>query len=107
MPFFIASTWFVHCDTEATPDLCKNLALAIAGPLAILGFANSLINPVIYAWWHNGFRQSVKELYQRYCCCCKKKNESITATDSNPLADSSTQNTNVQSSNGVSSIEIN
>jgi len=60
MPYFVASTMYVFCEKRATDiNTCKPLRLAIASPLAILGFMNSLLNPLIYAWWHKGFRKFV------------------------------------------------
>lgn len=60
IPYFIASAMYVFCEKGATDEnACKTLRLAIASPLAILGFMNSLINPLIYAWWHKGFRTFV------------------------------------------------
>ncbi|XP_069673353.1 glucose-dependent insulinotropic receptor-like [Periplaneta americana] len=60
IPFFIASTMHVFCEKTATDEeTCKPLRIAVASPLAILGFFNSLLNPLIYAWWHKGFRKFV------------------------------------------------
>uniref|UniRef100_A0A182Y434 G-protein coupled receptors family 1 profile domain-containing protein n=1 Tax=Anopheles stephensi TaxID=30069 RepID=A0A182Y434_ANOST len=74
VPYFIASLMYVGCDPVTNGELCRSLQFAIASPLAILGFANSLLNPIIYAWWHNGFRASMKRLgskvRSRVCCCC-------------------------------------
>jgi hypothetical protein len=68
MPYFIASTMHVFCEKQATDqNTCKPLRLAIASPLAILGFFNSLLNPLIYAWWHKGFRTFV------FTKLCKKR----------------------------------
>ncbi|XP_053661418.1 glucose-dependent insulinotropic receptor-like [Anopheles marshallii] len=74
VPYFIASLMYVACDPVTNGEFCRSLQFAIASPLAILGFANSLLNPIIYAWWHNGFRAWMKRLAgkvsQRVCCCC-------------------------------------
>jgi hypothetical protein len=60
VPYFVASTMYVFCEKRYTDEnTCKPLRLAIASPLAILGFMNSLLNPLIYAWWHKGFRKFV------------------------------------------------
>ena len=60
VPYFVASAMYVFCEKQATDaNTCKPLRLAIASPLAILGFMNSLLNPLIYAWWHKGFRKFV------------------------------------------------
>ncbi|XP_049850556.1 glucose-dependent insulinotropic receptor-like [Schistocerca gregaria] len=58
VPYFVACVMYLLCKDEKT---CKTLSVIIAAPLAILGFLNSLINPVIYAWWHNGFRTFLRK----------------------------------------------
>lgn len=65
LPYFVACSIYVFCDFQTTPQRCQRLKFAIASPLAILGFLNSLLNPLIYAWWHNGFRKSIKKLCSR------------------------------------------
>ncbi|XP_055601421.1 glucose-dependent insulinotropic receptor-like [Uranotaenia lowii] len=75
MPYFIASTMFVLCDPNTNPDLCRGLQFAIASPLAILGFANSLLNPCIYAWWHQGFRTSIQKMCRKMCRCCDRRKD--------------------------------
>ena len=73
MPCFVAATMQVYCDTDKYPMFCTTLKLEIANRLFILGFANSLLNPIIYAWWHNGFRQSSTKIFkntlQQIKCC--------------------------------------
>lgn len=64
VPWLIASVMFIYCDPERNPAYCNGLKIAIASPLAILGFANSLLNPIIYAWWHNGFRQTSSKIFK-------------------------------------------
>ena len=100
-PYFIASTMFVFCDHEHDQSFCNSLMVAIASPLAILGFANSLLNPIIYAWWHNGFRtNSMRILSKRFeqikCCrCCFNKSDNET---------SASNTTNLSSTTNVSSL---
>jgi hypothetical protein len=68
IPYFIASTMHVFCEKRATDEnTCKSLRLPIASPRAILGFLNSLLNPLIYAWGHKGFRAFVftKRLFRK------------------------------------------
>ncbi|XP_058465099.1 5-hydroxytryptamine receptor 1A-like [Malaya genurostris] len=91
LPYFIASTMYVLCDPESNPDMCRGLQFAIASPLAILGFTNSLLNPVIYAWWHHGFRTSVKKLWRKMCRCCYKQNNNK-SSQRNPVAATSSGN---------------
>ncbi|XP_037949872.1 glucose-dependent insulinotropic receptor-like [Teleopsis dalmanni] len=63
VPYFLACALYVVCEKDGAPKYCNSLRVAIASPLAILGLANSLLNPIIYAWWHNGFRESAKNIY--------------------------------------------
>lgn len=92
---------YVYCDHENNPDFCNGLKYAIASPLAILGFANSLLNPIIYAWWHNGFRTNVARIYAKrferikWCRWCFNK--------SNDIATLSPRTTNLSSASNLSS----
>lgn len=99
---------FVYCDRKQTPNLCRNLKVAIASPLAVLGFANSLLNPIIYAWWHNGFRTSAKNSWKRLncCSCCyNKSNDFSTINLSQRVTNSTTTSTNYTAS--TTSINLN
>nr|CAH7738339.1 unnamed protein product [Callosobruchus chinensis] len=61
-PYIIASLIYVSdCDLEKGSQLCETLRKAISSPLALLGTLNSVLNPLIYAWWHKGFRGFVKQ----------------------------------------------
>lgn len=51
VPYFVASTMFVYCDHENNPGFCNSLQVAIASPLAILGFSNSLLNPIVSCYF--------------------------------------------------------
>lgn len=57
LPFFIVSLMYVYCECDPpnNPDYCDVLKEAIASPLTML-VSNSGLNPIIYAWWHSGFR---------------------------------------------------
>lgn len=83
-PYFIASLMYGYCYDKQSPR-CNTLRILIASPLAILGFTNSLINPIIYAWWHKGFRTFIK----RKCQAIKlkrKATEDITTANSSRSA---------------------
>ncbi|XP_063222013.1 5-hydroxytryptamine receptor 1A-like [Bacillus rossius redtenbacheri] len=68
VPFFIANLMYVSCEASSTRvENCKGLQVAIAVPLTMLGLFNSLLNPIIYAWWHNGFREFVRNTLCRRC----------------------------------------
>lgn len=67
MPFFVTSiVYVISCDPEALTTKCKSIQVLTSGPLSTLGFINTLINPIIYAWWHRGFRRSVKNIYNGF-----------------------------------------
>lgn len=100
MPYFIsASIYAITCTDEISSQTqsCINLRIAIASPLAILGFMNSLLNPIIYAWWHNGFRNAIKKTWGN---CCKKKESSVTdaRTSNRPTVTGGTSSTSVNTS---------
>ncbi|KAL9694066.1 hypothetical protein quinque_013351 [Culex quinquefasciatus] len=111
LPYFIASTMFVLCDPATSEDLCRGLQFAIASPLAILGFTNSLLNPVIYAWWHQGFRNAAKRLWARACPCCQRQRRSSYKSSSQdsqggpvPAPRTTTTTTTTSSSSGEASV---
>jgi hypothetical protein len=85
---------YVHCDPNETPQFCNNLRVAIASPLAILGFSNSLLNPIIYAWWHNGFRETAKKIYRQMFCKTtrQKKNDAMHQPHLSPIEEQNTSN---------------
>lgn len=59
-PYFVACTIYVLTDNE---KMANTLRVLIASPFAILGFCNTLIDPLIYAWWHKGFRNFIKRQF--------------------------------------------
>lgn len=101
VPYFIASFLFVNCDKSVNPERCNLLQILIASPLAILGFCNSLLNPIIYAWWHNGFRAFVSKLV------CKTKDTSTTAGTSSSNLDKSSRRVSACYDNKAADIEMN
>lgn len=89
-PYFVASLIYAYSIDE---KLCGKLKSLIASPLALLGFLNSLINPMIYAWWHKGFR---KFICQR---CCKITGNSVgVVQETNKKNESSSSSTKKESS---------
>lgn len=42
---------------------CHNLEIAVISPLACLAFSNTLLNPVIYAWWHPPYNTALKKVF--------------------------------------------
>lgn len=81
-PWFIASVMYVFCNPRDTPIYCNELKIIIESFLCLLGFANSLLNPIIYAWWHNGFRRSTAKIYKnaiksKFSCSSSSTTESL------------------------------
>ncbi|XP_026751818.2 5-hydroxytryptamine receptor 1A-alpha-like [Galleria mellonella] len=66
MPFFIIVIFYVLCEEKTTNDQCLMLRKLLNGPAATLAFFNSVLNPLIYAWWHKGFKRSLKSYYRNY-----------------------------------------
>ncbi|XP_021186458.3 5-hydroxytryptamine receptor 1A isoform X1 [Helicoverpa armigera] len=64
MPFFITVIAFVFCEDKLTNPRCMHIRTLLGGPLATLAFLNSILNPLIYAWWHKGFQKSIKNYYR-------------------------------------------
>lgn len=57
MPYYVACILYVSdCKVNNDSHYCKQLREWIASPLAILSLCNSFLNPIIYGWWHQGFR---------------------------------------------------
>lgn len=52
----------VFCQKHEDNKTCKEMALALSSPLALLGFLNSVLNPIIYAWWHRPFNLAIRKL---------------------------------------------
>lgn len=75
---------YVFCNNE---ESCNKLKFTLAGPLAILGFSNSLLNPIIYAWFHIGFRVNATRLLKRklensrWCICFSNNSEVPTSNE--------------------------
>ncbi|KAL1124016.1 hypothetical protein AAG570_001786 [Ranatra chinensis] len=59
-PLLVAVFIFVFfCDSS---DFCEDLRDSIDSPLPMLGFFNSVLNPMIYAWWHRPFADAARRL---------------------------------------------
>ncbi|XP_053613964.1 glucose-dependent insulinotropic receptor-like isoform X2 [Plodia interpunctella] len=69
-PFFVVVILFVLCEEKLTQPNCLDLYSLLNGPLVILAFINSLLNPMIYAWWHKGFKNSIRIQCKKYFQRC-------------------------------------
>ena len=56
LPYFVVS--FLYVFSSPGTKYHTSLLTLLATTLAILGFINSLLNPIIYAWWNKGFRSN-------------------------------------------------
>ncbi|XP_073950278.1 dopamine receptor 4-like [Choristoneura fumiferana] len=68
LPFFIILIFYVFCEEKLTNPRCIYYRTLLVGPLATLAFLNSILNPLIYAWWHKGFQNTVRNLIRKYWC---------------------------------------
>lgn len=66
MPFFITVIFYVFCQEKLTNPQCMHLRIMLSGPIATLAFLNSILNPLIYAWWHKGFQRSMRTYFRKY-----------------------------------------
>ncbi|RZC43270.1 glucose-dependent insulinotropic receptor-like [Asbolus verrucosus] len=101
-PYFIASIIYVYQCDNFESKRCKNLSIIIASPLAILGFTNSLINPIIYAWWHKGFRTFVQKRVSTVIMKTRRRNNTVNNLNSNANKSSTTtSDTNKANANKI------
>lgn len=67
LPFFVVVIFFVLCEEKLTNPNCLMYRTLLGGPLPTLALLNSILNPLIYAWWHRGFQRTVKTYFRKYC----------------------------------------
>ncbi|KAG7297840.1 hypothetical protein JYU34_018583 [Plutella xylostella] len=65
-PYYVSIIVYVNCNILINGYVCIPIETLTLGPLYFLGVCNSLCDPVIYAWWHTGFKKSVKKIYWKY-----------------------------------------
>lgn len=56
----------IACKDIDRPDICWHIEDILYIIMFNLGLVNALLNPIIYCWWHKGFRKALMKL------CCKK-----------------------------------
>ncbi|XP_055851775.1 5-hydroxytryptamine receptor 1A-like [Episyrphus balteatus] len=67
--YFVIFTFYAFSEEN-----CEKLSYALGVPMLFLSLTNSLLNPLIYAWWHPGFRKSVLKMYSMINIkVCRKK----------------------------------
>lgn len=65
LPFFTTYVTLTVCD-----EACKDFPETWVDILFWIGYFNSAINPVIYAYFNREFREAFKETIQNVFCCC-------------------------------------
>lgn len=84
LPFFI---WYVsiHMCGDTCREYCPEIVVDI---LFWIGYFNSSLNPIIYAYFNREFREAFKETLQNVFCCCvhlqcleqQRRHDDITTT---------------------------
>lgn len=72
-PFCILIMIYVLCENKEVNPKCLHIRYLLAGPMGFSAYFNSLLNPIIYAWWHKGFKRSVKKYWAKQCSCFWKQ----------------------------------
>ncbi|GIX95546.1 octopamine receptor beta-2R [Caerostris darwini] len=66
LPFFL---WYVSISMCGDACYCPEIVVQV---LFWIGYFNSSLNPIIYAYFNRDFREAFKETIQTFiCCCCK------------------------------------
>lgn len=64
LPFFL---WYVSISMCGDACPCPDIVVDI---LFWIGYFNSSLNPIIYAYFNRDFREAFKETIQTFICCC-------------------------------------
>lgn len=77
LPFFL---WYVItaiCPEETCP--CPDIVVSI---LFWIGYTNSALNPIIYAYFNRDFREAFKNTLQcAFCSLCRREPSDLEALD--------------------------
>jgi hypothetical protein len=68
LPFFT-----VYIALNVCGDSCSSFPGVIVDFLFWIGYFNSSLNPIIYAYFNREFREAFKETIQNVFCCCLSK----------------------------------
>ncbi|XP_074601635.1 octopamine receptor beta-2R-like [Brevipalpus obovatus] len=68
LPFFTVYVFLAVCDTVF--NKCLDFPSVVMDILFWIGYFNSAMNPVIYAYFNREFREAFKETIQNVFCCC-------------------------------------
>lgn len=66
LPYLLFAYVYVASCKGVKTKQCNVLKglVSTPGPLGLLAFFNSLLNPIIYAWWHKGCRTSLFKFFK-------------------------------------------
>lgn len=64
LPFFL---WYVSISMCGDACYCPDIVVEV---LFWIGYFNSSLNPIIYAYFNRDFREAFKETIQTFVCCC-------------------------------------
>ena len=68
LPYIIANFIYIFVTPEKDIFTFKSKVL---DKLAMSSFSSLIINPLLYGWWHKGFRKAIKDIWKSY----QKKNQ--------------------------------
>lgn len=64
-PYYVSVIIYVKCNISVHGYDCVPLEILTLGPLYFLCMCNSLCDPIIYAWWHAGFKHSMRKMFSK------------------------------------------
>lgn len=65
------------CYNRAQNSMCSNIATVLFFIVINVGLINALMNPIIYCWWHKGFRKSVSRVCFKKAAREKSRNDFV------------------------------
>lgn len=72
LPFFL---WYL-ITSLCGPELCPTPDIVVA-VLFWIGYFNSTLNPIIYAYFNRDFREAFKNTLQHIFCYCRREEDSL------------------------------
>lgn len=61
-PYIVILAWYkFFCEPSRLR--CRGIEYGLASPFAIIGFSSTLIHPLIYAWWHPPYCNTLKNVF--------------------------------------------
>ncbi|XP_055850427.1 glucose-dependent insulinotropic receptor-like [Episyrphus balteatus] len=88
-PIFVTCVLYAFCERNSSCPYCQHIAYLLRNPFSLLTPLNSLLNPVIYAWWHPGIRENIKKTYNMLLLKVFQKRKSSTCSETKIHSNSS------------------